>query len=137
VTWDFHVAPPEIMTSLLATKMYLKRHGLHRPYCILEHASDLLEEKNNSSYEMTDDPLVPYDSVVVGLAPNVTDYQHLNTAFRILHANAAIPLIATHRAPYIRDVDQHLSLGPGPFVTALECATERHYHGETQPYLFP
>lgn len=74
-----------------------------------------------------------YDSVVVGLAPSMFTYEHLNTAFRILLAKPPKPLIATHRAKYIRvgSVNQDsssagnatLSLGPGPFVAALETAT--------------
>src|SRR6201999_2468449 len=34
-----------------------------------------------------------------------------------------VPLIATHRARYIGASDGALSLGPGPFVAALENAT--------------
>lgn len=73
-----------------------------------------------------------YDSVVIGLAPSSFDYANLNVAFRILKGemtNAAsppynaIPLIATHKAKYIQTESGLLSLGPGPFVTALENAT--------------
>ena len=59
-------------------------------------------------------------------------YAHLNTAFRILLASStspAKPLIATHRARYVRtagadttNAHDTLSLGPGPFVAALETA---------------
>lgn len=82
----------------------------------------------------------PHDAVVVGLAPSVFDYEHLNTAFRILvgeHKSAMRststsssmpaaprpPLIALHKARYIQGSDAALSLGPGPFVAALEEAT--------------
>lgn len=91
----------------------------------------------------------PYDAVIIGLAPKLFDYEHLNTAFRILkgedrpkssdsapHAGSAtstsslesagkpVPLIATHKAKYVeKDDPPGLSLGPGPFVTALENAT--------------
>lgn len=73
-----------------------------------------------------------YDSVVIGLAPSSFDYANLNVAFRILKGemtNAAspprnaIPFIATHKAKYIQTESGLLSLGPGPFVTALENAT--------------
>lgn len=74
-----------------------------------------------------------YDSVVVGLAPELFSYNHLNTAFRILlptSTSSAKPLIATHRAKYVRTASKDasighdtLSLGPGPFVAALENAT--------------
>jgi len=68
--------------------------------------------------------------VVVGLAPAFFDYEHLNTAFRILKGEMTesnqlekLPwLIATHRAKYIQSNEGKLSLGPGPFVAALENA---------------
>ena len=70
-----------------------------------------------------------YDSVVIGLAPSCFDYANLNQAFRILKGetpNASsrqdVPLIATHKAKYIQTESGLLSLGPGPFVTALEDA---------------
>ena len=75
-----------------------------------------------------------YDSVVVGLAPSLFNYDHLNIAFRTLMSKPPKPFIATHRARYIRvssdssessntqNTDNTLSLGPGPFVAALETA---------------
>ena len=76
-----------------------------------------------------------YDSVVIGLAPTLLDYEHLNTAFRILKgetpvANAGHPpyLIATHRAKYFQSNTGQLSLGPGPFVAALENAAGPNLH---------
>lgn len=106
-----------------------------------------------------------YDSVVVGLAPDLLDYSHLNTAFRILkreyrtgvkmvpptdqwsvssdHSRSAtLPhpqLIATHKANYIQtEVPFGLSLGPGPFVTALETAAgvEAHVIGKPTRLFF-
>ena len=81
-----------------------------------------------------DDPALPqpYDSVVIAFAPTQFNYVALNTAFRVLmgehHTQRGqprpdCPLIATHRAQYIGDSDGALSLGPGPFVAALENAT--------------
>jgi len=68
-----------------------------------------------------------HDAVVVGLAPTKFTYEHLNTAFRILSSSppssdgsSTIPLLATHRARYVRTSSGELSLGPGPFVSALE-----------------
>lgn len=80
-----------------------------------------------------------YDSVVVGLAPDLFTYDRLTTAFRILISGKSSgdpgkptgesdwrphtpPFITTHRAKYIRTPDGALSLGPGPFVAALEDA---------------
>jgi ribonucleotide monophosphatase NagD (HAD superfamily) len=89
----------------------------------------------------------PYDSVVIGLAPQLLDYTHLNTAFRILTGEQGrqpstgsqthitigmprkIPLIATHKVKYIEtESPPGLSLGPGPFVAALETAANIKAH---------
>jgi ribonucleotide monophosphatase NagD (HAD superfamily) len=81
-----------------------------------------------------DDPALPYDAVVVAFAPTQFDYVSLNTAFRVLvnehetqrgQPRLDYPFIATHRSRYVGDSDGALSLGPGPFVAALENASGR------------
>lgn len=68
--------------------------------------------------------------MVVGLSPSHFNYDVLTTAFRILKREAPYassgppPLIATHKAKYISDSSNQLSLGPGPFVSALEAAAD-------------
>ena len=75
---------------------------------------------------------MPFDSVVIGHAPSAFVYDNLNAAFRVLMGEdvperpsprGTIPLIATHRAKYLASSTSQLSLGPGPFVAALEHAT--------------
>uniref|UniRef100_A0A3P9NCU1 Haloacid dehalogenase-like hydrolase domain-containing protein 2 n=1 Tax=Poecilia reticulata TaxID=8081 RepID=A0A3P9NCU1_POERE len=61
------------------------------------------------------------DAVVIGLAPDHFNYQSLNKAFRMILDGA--PLIAIHKARYYKRKDG-LALGPGPFVTGLEYATD-------------
>jgi ribonucleotide monophosphatase NagD (HAD superfamily) len=84
--------------------------------------------------DIRDDPALPYDSVVVAFAPTQFDYVSLNTAFRVLmnehdtqreRPRSDYPFIATHRSRYVGDSDGALSLGPGPFVAALENASGR------------
>ena len=76
---------------------------------------------------------MPYDAVVLGLAPSRWTYDALCAAFRVLLAEPRPPLIATHRAKYGRTeakssfsasegAHDTLALGPGPFVAALEMA---------------
>lgn len=68
--------------------------------------------------------------MVVGLSPPHFHYDILTTAFRILKREAPYassespPLIATHKAKYISNSSNELSLGPGPFVSALESAAD-------------
>ncbi|NWZ72349.1 HDHD2 protein, partial [Acrocephalus arundinaceus] len=65
----------------------------------------------------TDNP----NAVVVGLAPEHFHYEMMNRAFRLILDGA--PLIAIHKARYFKKKDG-LCLGPGPFVTGLEYATD-------------
>lgn len=108
----------------------------------LEECSDELrtEDGQISASSVPNSSSPPsYDAVVVGLAPALLDYAHLNTAFRILigedrprdllasqsqaDQRPCSPLVALHKARYLEASDHALSLGPGPFVTALEDAT--------------
>lgn len=61
------------------------------------------------------------NAVVIGLAPQKFDYNTLNAAFRLLLNGAQ--LIAIHKGRYYKRKDG-LALGPGPFVEALEYATD-------------
>ncbi|KAF7984297.1 hypothetical protein HWV62_15263 [Athelia sp. TMB] len=120
----------EVWTSVGAVGEVLAKKRLKRPFFLL---SDSAREECASVL-----PVPPsdasYDSVVVGLAPSSLHYNNLTTAFRILvgehetspsssgqRSKPNIPLIATHKAKYIQS-SSGLSLGPGPFVQALENA---------------
>lgn len=79
-----------------------------------------------------------HDAVVVGLAPDRFTYGTLNEAFRILSSPVTssdkqghIPLLTTHRARYVRSSSGELSLGPGPFVSALEVAVSEGCKAES------
>jgi ribonucleotide monophosphatase NagD (HAD superfamily) len=97
-----------------------------RPYFLLSDSAK--EECTPESFEPTEDG--GYDSVVVGLSPPHFRYDSLTTAFRILKREGPYtglgspPLIATHKAKYISNGLNQLSLGPGPFVSALESAAD-------------
>ncbi|KAI0254596.1 HAD-like domain-containing protein [Lactifluus subvellereus] len=119
----------EVWTSIGAVNSLLRAKGLTRPFIL---ASESAAEECRRGIH--DDTALPYDSVVVAFAPTQFDYVALNTAFRVLmnehptqrgQPRSDYPLIATHRARYIGDSDGALSLGPGPFVAALENASGR------------
>ncbi|GMH76632.1 hypothetical protein TL16_g07149, partial [Triparma laevis f. inornata] len=99
-------------------------------------ASQLLNAKNLTALTLVEDALLEdlppqpsagsdksFNSVVVGLAPSSLSYENMNRAFRVLMSDPESELVAIHRAKYYKDTDDQLSLGPGPFVTALEMAT--------------
>lgn len=103
-----------------------------RPFILASESAK--EECLHGTHDDRGHPAVAqaYDSVVIAFAPDQFNYVALNTAFRVLmgehHTQRGqprpdYPLIATHRARYIGDSDGALSLGPGPFVAALENAT--------------
>ncbi|KAI6096749.1 HAD-like domain-containing protein [Pisolithus sp. B1] len=144
---SMHVLPGEVWTSVGALKGVLRDAAYrYRPYTLLSPSARtecLGIDPGTTNDHSQDNTTDPYDAVVVGLAPSVLDYEHLNTAFRILvgeHENERRradplslsstsvttqkpPLIALHKARYIQASDRALSLGPGPFVAALEEAS--------------
>ncbi|KAF8996336.1 HAD-like domain-containing protein [Cyathus striatus] len=139
----------EVWTSIGSVKHILQKKGLKRPFLLLSKSAreEISAEPQGQSGEQN----IDYDSVVVGLAPGSFNYENLNSAFRILvgehqeghevHSSsqlergpARIPLIATHKAKYIQmESPPGLSLGPGPFVTALEYASGVQAHVVGKP----
>lgn len=146
--------PPQVFSSLTATRRLLEQRGL-RPL-LLVHPRALPDFAGLP----TADP----NCVVVGLAQEAFSYQNMNRAFRLLlqpgggcrqqgkreggvpcservspssrgHAPICLPacrpshhlcagtqLIAVHKGQVFKEADR-LSLGPGPFVLALEHAS--------------
>ncbi|KFQ45758.1 Haloacid dehalogenase-like hydrolase domain-containing protein 2 [Nestor notabilis] len=107
----FDIAENEIFTSLTAARNLLEQKQV-RPLLLVDDKA--LPDFTGIA---TDDP----NAVVVGLAPEHFHYEMLNRAFRLILDGA--PLIAIHKARYFKKKDG-LALGPGPFVTGLEYATD-------------
>ncbi|EFB22004.1 hypothetical protein PANDA_006577, partial [Ailuropoda melanoleuca] len=108
---EFDISEDEIFTSLTAARNLVEQKQV-RPMLLVDDRA-LPDFKGIQ----TSDP----NAVVIGLAPEHFHYQILNQAFRLLLDGAA--LIAIHKARYYKRKDG-LALGPGPFVTALEYATD-------------
>ena len=70
----FNISPRQVFTSLTAARQLVQREGL-TPYLMLEQSA--LEDFAG----MECDSVRP-NAVVVGLAPSMFDYEHLNKAFR-------------------------------------------------------
>ena len=134
-----------LMTSLLATRSYLQRQSTNakalNPFYLLEDTSDF-ENVNGSQEETSSD--TSYNCVVLGLAPSKFQYETLNQAFEVLQRYPENPLIAVHRAMYIKESTSKpdpggsavekdaFRLGPGAFVTALEAAVD-NWNTSAQP----
>ncbi|KAL5480338.1 hypothetical protein ACEPAI_1608 [Sanghuangporus weigelae] len=122
----FEVNDGELWTSLGALKDVVKMKYLRKPLFLLSESA--MEEFPEFTYACTSSLQMEHDSVVIGLSPSHFNYDTLTKAFRILSSKQDSPtsnrppLITTHRAKYIATPDGELSLGPGPFVTALEYA---------------
>ncbi|KAJ3540274.1 hypothetical protein NMY22_g4367 [Coprinellus aureogranulatus] len=129
----------EVWTSIGSVALFVKDRGFKSPVkpCML--LSDSVRQEVFPQAQEKESTSTPYDAVIVGLASSLFDYAHLNTAFRILQgeedrSGRSVPLIATHKAKSIeRDDPPGLSLGPGPFVTALEDATGCQSHVVGKP----
>uniref|UniRef100_A0AAV2J045 Haloacid dehalogenase-like hydrolase domain-containing protein 2 n=1 Tax=Knipowitschia caucasica TaxID=637954 RepID=A0AAV2J045_KNICA len=107
----FELQEKEVFTSLTAARSVLEQRQL-RPLLLLEESA--LEDFTGID---TSEP----NAVVIGLAPDCFNYETMNKAFRMILDGA--PLIAVHKARYYKRKDG-LALGPGPFVTGLEYATD-------------
>jgi len=139
----FTIYPKEVFTSLGAMRELLLVRGIqrfvpfpplhltlnpHRPYLLLsDSALADFSDFPTARPPALSEPEKTYDAVVIGLAYDKFSYANLNTAFRVLTSSTtnttpSIPLLATHCARYVRDMNGELSLGPGPFVAALENA---------------
>ncbi|KAJ3186097.1 Haloacid dehalogenase-like hydrolase domain-containing protein 2 [Gaertneriomyces sp. JEL0708] len=110
----FDISEHEVITSLTAARNLIASRGL-RPMLFLS---------DDAQSEFADLDCSNPNAVVIGLAAEKFAYHELNKAFRTLMDNKDVPLIAIHRARYYKAADG-LSLGPGAFVSALECATGR------------
>ncbi|XP_006627316.1 haloacid dehalogenase-like hydrolase domain-containing protein 2 [Lepisosteus oculatus] len=108
---EFDIEETEIFTSLTAARSLVEQQNV-RPLLLVENSA--LEDFSGIE---TSDP----NAVVIGLAPDHFNYQTMNKAFRLILDGA--PLIAIHKARYYKRKDG-LALGPGPFVTGLEYATD-------------
>jgi ribonucleotide monophosphatase NagD (HAD superfamily) len=104
---------PQVFSSLTATRRLLEARRL-RPF-LLMHPAALPDFEGLP----TADP----NCVVVGLAKEAFSYKNMNKAFRLL-LEPGTQLIAVHKGRVFKEADG-LSLGPGPFVLALEHASRK------------
>ena len=106
----FNISGDDLFTAPIATHAYLKSNNLS-PFLLVhpnleQDFADLLSDEPNA--------------VVIGDAAQGFSYDNMNEAFRVLMEGA--PLIAMGKNQYFREADG-LSLDMGPFVAALEFAT--------------
>ncbi|XP_014287733.1 haloacid dehalogenase-like hydrolase domain-containing protein 2 [Halyomorpha halys] len=107
----FDIKQDEIFTSLWAARDLVKKESLRPMYFLDDAAMEDFE-----GFKSEDN----INAVVIGLAPDKFNWNNLTKAFRLLLNGAK--LIAIHAARYYKSPDG-LSLGPGPFVKALEYAS--------------
>jgi HAD superfamily hydrolase (TIGR01458 family) len=128
------IVEQDIMTSVIAARNFLMDRNL-KAYCLTEEA--VMEDlKEVDGGDMSDSSR---GAVLVGLAPTALRYDRMNAAFRVLvDEKVESELVAIHTSKYFRDGDGMLSLGPGPFVKALEDASgkEAHVVGKPSPTFF-
>jgi len=117
------VSGGELYTSLRAARDLVEQRKL-RPYYLLSPSAleDFSPSENPPSTQPDGFNPSSHDSVLIGLAPTVLDYANLNKAYQILTSSSNPTLLATHKALYYASSKDQLSLGPGPFVHALELA---------------
>ncbi|BGP02327.1 haloacid dehalogenase-like hydrolase domain containing 2 [Rhodotorula toruloides] len=109
------VREEELFTSLSAVRDLVSKRNLRPLYLLTPSAQTDFPPSSK-----------PYNAIVIGLSPRSFCYDTLNQAFRLLAGEeegiekGEVQLVVTHRARYFGDTDGKLSLGPGPFISALE-----------------
>lgn len=123
----FDISESELFTALAAAKSYVLEQGGSTYTLLTQDASDYFGELYTSSSA---------DFVVVGDAAENFNYARLNRAFRLLQDGAK--LIAAAKNRYFKDSDGELSLDAGPFVKALEYASQQEalIAGKPSPTFF-
>lgn len=109
----FDLREEELITPAEAARSWLLAHQ-QTPHLLVHSA--LLED-----FHDLDD--FAGNAVVIGDAGDGFTYEALNAAFRALHEGADFLALAKNRV--FMDTDQELSLDAGPFVAALEFASQR------------
>ncbi|KAH8410426.1 hypothetical protein KR215_005521 [Drosophila sulfurigaster] len=124
----FQLDVKEIYSSLSAAATFVSKEQLNPFYLLSDDAREDFP---------TEDKSRQLDSVVVGLAPNAFNYEHMNKAFSILMQQKSHKLVAVHQGKYYKRADG-LALGPGCFVKGLEYATgsTATVIGKPNPYFF-
>jgi HAD superfamily hydrolase (TIGR01458 family) len=107
------IGSDELFTPAQAARDWLNQH--HRSPYLLVHP-DLIPEFHDLASGSG-------KAVVVGDAGEAFDYLTLNNAFRALIEGAELLALAPNRT--FKDADGKLSLDAGPFVAALEFATQQ------------
>ena len=125
----FEAKQEEIFSSLAAARRLVVKEKLRPMYLLSESAMEDFADLNpltGSSDPMTSPAL---NSVVVGLAPTLFNYETLTQAMRVLLPDTGeggikeeTTLIAIHKGRYMQS-SNGLVLGPGAFVAGLEYST--------------
>lgn len=105
------VSNDELLTPATLVRAYLEKHTLS-PFLVVHRE---LEE------DFADLPSGHTEAVVVGDAGEYFTYDRLNCAYRKITEGAELLALAKNRN--FKDADGELSLDAGPFVAALEYAT--------------
>eukprot|EP01135_Chromosphaera_perkinsii_P003051 Nk52_evm33s233 gene=Nk52_evmTU33s233 len=119
----------QISSSLSTAAEWMRSQNLTRPFMLLtEDAKEEFDfakkERKEKEEEEENEEEDLYDSVLIGLAPEMFVYPVLDRAFSILQKGNK-PLIAVHKGRFQAQADGKTHLGPGCFIAGLEFSTGR------------
>jgi phospholysine phosphohistidine inorganic pyrophosphate phosphatase len=110
----------EFLTPPVAAQQWLRHHVKHKVACFVTEAT----RSEFEQFDLTDDPNDNIDAVVIGDIGEAWNFATLNRAFLMLMNNPQAHLIALGMTRYWKAAGG-LQLDAGPFVAALEYATDR------------
>jgi HAD superfamily hydrolase (TIGR01458 family) len=112
--------PQDFLTPPAATQQWLSHHVNNAIALFITEAT----KSEFAQFEISDNSDDKIDAVVIGDLAQDWSFDRLNTAFRMLHNNPDAHLIALGMTRYWK-AETGLQLDAGPFVAALQYATDR------------
>jgi len=119
--YGLDIQPDRILTPPVAACHWLSRHQANHIALFVPEAT---REDFADFHIIGEDAEAGADAVILGDLGQAWDFTRLNRAFRLLQANPECTLLALGMTRYWRASDG-LRLDTGPFVRALEYATEK------------
>ena len=117
INYGFDIKEEEIFTPITATKKYLEENGFKKIFLVTN--KELITEFEN--YELTDEKP---KAVIMGDIYKDFNWDILDKIFKLIHKQDA-QIISLHQNKYcVRD--NEISLDLGPFVKAIEYASNKN-----------
>ncbi len=115
--FNLPVSESDIFSPIIGAKIYLKEKKIKRIYLLTDHSL----KKDFDNFEIDENEP---EAIIIGDIYKNFNWENLNKAYQLISKNNA-EIIALHKNRYCKR-DGEITLDLGPFVNALEYASEKN-----------